>query len=177
MPTYNNDLLLAAIGQYSMTKDSDTSKGVTEGTAGRTVATTDPYCDYVATEFASETAKAKTAHTSGSATTALAFNGYKKCTYQFYVVGGKGAPTLKFTYADERNFVVHWMEWSGLESDVSGAVMEATDDSLLLMGVYSGAGSTKGGQTAMTRHWNPFLKASSGTAWPAVVNAGTVDQP
>lgn len=158
------------MGQNSWVTDSPTSKGAPE--TARTPDDAKPFCDYVSTEFATADAAAKTAVTQGSATTANAFSGHSKCTYQFYVAEGKGAPTLKFSKADYRNFIVHWMEWSGVTGDMPAGMLFPTaaagDVSLVKMGQYGGTPADDlMGQIATTKFFNPFTTISNSAVWPA----------
>lgn len=137
VPTYNNDFVLMSMYQETMVDIATNTTGCPEATR----ATTDApqYCDYLVTKFASATAAKRTASTHGHTTAASAFDGNKKCTYQFLVTGGLGAPTLKFETVEFRDFIVHWMEWSGASGDIPTNMQfkaDAADASNLHMGKY-----------------------------------------
>lgn len=59
------------------------------------------------------------------------------------------------------NFLVHWMEWSGIAADIAndmilGASSSNTDTSDLKMGAYVGTASDTLGQNDITKFWNPL---------------------
>lgn len=159
--------------QSSATHATPAENGAKEGD-GRALVAAERYCDFVYTEFAKEDSPSRTSVTKGSGTDdqTAAFSGHSKCTYQFAVAGGKGAPTLKFTHADYRDFVVHWMEWSGVAGDTTpNMLMLGTDASLFKMGVYTGTTTEPLGQIGETMFWNPLV--SQAAAWPGSSSTAT----